>query len=917
MIEIRVLGPLEVVDGGGRVSLGGRMQRLLLASLVARRGESVTGDWLVDALWPDAPPPSAPKLVQVYVSGLRKRLPASIRIETGAAGYLLECPPSTLDAVLFEQLLDSARAEIDRSHPARIARLLERALGVWRGAAYGELAEEPVIMPEAARLDALRLTAIERRNEARLAMGQHRDLLPDLLELAERYPLRERLQAQAMLALYRSGRQSEALAHYLTARRRLREELGVEPGEELETVQLKILRHDPALLAAEPGDSAARSLPTAPNVLVGRRRELRELRDLLLDDEVRLLALVGAGGSGKTRLALEAARAAAASFANGVAFVDLTPVQDVALVPEALARAVGASGPADDPLEAVAEFLAPREQLVVIDNAEHLRPAGVMFARLLTKAPHVKLLVTSRVVLHVRGEQVYPVDPLPEEDAAALFARRTREADPGLSLGAGDLDAVLRICRRLDGLPLAIELAASRVRTLAVQELAERLDTGLPTLAGGPQDLPARQRTLRATIEWSYRLLGPRERRLLALLAVFTGPFSLDAAEQVVGIGVDELQTLVEHSLVQRRAGRFVLLETIRQFTAEQLRRTKDRELVRRRHAEFYRSVADAAGLVWESELPQRYQLVVGDQDNLRAAIDWAAGRDHTLAIEIATSLEAFWATVSPLEGVRVLGSLMTDARGLDPALQARGLRVWGAALYRSGERGAGTARYRESLRVYRQLGDERGAGGVLSRLAVSELDAGDLTSARQQAEESLDLLRRSRFAKGESVALAALGEITFRQGDHDRGLAMLEKSAAMAASVGFAWWQAQASFKLAELTRSVGRIDDADRWCLEVLRISNDLGDRILGLYGLALLSAIRAERGDGLMAARLWGAVELEEANRPLPGQDWPRARDGYAASALSDGRPEAMQARLEGRRLTLEQAIALTVSVAPARR
>ncbi len=915
LIEVRVLGPLEIVGREGPIALGARKQRQLLAALLVRRGDAVSTDWLIDALWGEEPPDSASKLVQVYVSALRKRLPDSISIRTQPAGYALECPPSKVDADRFEHLVDEAGAGAATSHPARIALLLWRALELWRGPAYGEFADEPFAVAEVARLDSVRLAAIETRNEIELGLGRHMAMLPELQVVADENPLRERLQAQLMLALYRAGRQADALERYLETRRHLRDELGIDPGEELEVLQHRILRHDPELSVATSRDEVPDALPVPPTPLIGRRRELADLHELLLDDGMRFVVLAGAGGSGKTRLALEVAHDVARSFANGAVFVDLAPVHDPALLAETLARALGATTATGDPLEAAVEYLAPREMLVLLDNAEQLRAAGPLLAQLLARAPHLKILVTSRVVLHVRGEHVYPVGPLPGDDAAALFQQRMREIEPRLELTAEDQNAIRHICRRLDGLPLAIELAASRVRALSPSELVRRLEPRLPLLVGGPRDLPARQQTLRATIEWSHDLLDPMARQALARLSVFVGGFTLQAAESIAGVELDALQSLVEHSLLRRADQvvgpgldrQFMTLETIREFSAERLDESGERESISRRHAEFFLGVAESAGLLWESDRPQQYDLVAAEIDNLRAAIDWAAGRDVELALSIATALEAFWATVSPFEGARLLESLISGASGLPGDLRARALRVWGAGLTRSGHIEAGTERYEQSLREFRGLGDQRGAGGVLTRLAGAALATGNRSEARRLAQEGLELLHRSGFPKGESVGLTMLGEIEFLEGDHDAGLATIQASVAMAGTAGFAWWQAQALFLLAELTHSVGRRAEAMGWCRETLRISHRIGDWILSVSCIALITSIQDETGDGLLAARLRGFVEHELARRP-PITGWLPERHAFEP-AVSRGDPPAIRAaREEGAQLSLSAAVAL---------
>jgi hypothetical protein len=347
-------------------------------------------------------------------------------------------------------------------------------------------------------------------------------VLPELQRLMIEQPLRERLHALAMLAFYRCGRQTEALDLYAELRSRLREQLGLEPARELRELQRRILQHDDTLTAAATKEPSAWALPVPPNQLLGREREVEELRSLLLQEDVRLLTLSGAGGSGKTRLALEVAIEVAGAFANGAVFVGLAPLRDAALVPAAIAGALAIPQAAGEPpAETLARSLRPRELLLLLDNAEHVRAAAPLFADLLAHAPRLRIVVTSRAVLHLSGEHVYPVQPLGTDAALTLFLERARDADPHFHADAPAEAAIRDICKRLDSLPLAIELAAAHVRALTPPELLARLEPRLPLLAGGPHDLPARQQTLRATLEWSYNLLGADAQRDLRALSVF------------------------------------------------------------------------------------------------------------------------------------------------------------------------------------------------------------------------------------------------------------------------------------------------------------------------------------------------------------------------------------------------------------
>ena len=533
--EIRVLGPLELIGERGPLPLGAPKERRLLAALVAEAGTTRSSDALANAIWGESPPRSAPKLLQVYVSKLRKHLPPEAGIRTHGSGYALELQDGVLDAARFESLLEDGREAARAGNAALAASILRRALALWRGHAYGELADEEFVRAEAQRLDELRLVAFEERLAAELAVGRHAAVLAELRALADSYPLRERPQAQLMLALYRSGRQSEALDRFAATRRQLHDELGLEPGAELRDLQRRILQHDPTLSGATDAQEATRaSMPMPPNPLLGRERELAELGGLLGRDDVRLVVLTGAGGSGKTRLALEAARRSAGSFANGAAFVELAPVHDPQLIVGEIFSSLGIEQVGSEPLATLVATLRGRELLLLLDNFEQLRDAAPMLVDLLSQAPRLTLLVTSRVVLHVSGEHVYPVEPLGEEAAVELFLERASEADSRF-VASDDAQAAIRsICRRLDGLPLAIELAAGRSRTLTPTELLAGLERRLPLLTGGPRDLPARQQTLRATLEWSVDLLDDLERRDLARFSVFPGRFTVESAEAVV-----------------------------------------------------------------------------------------------------------------------------------------------------------------------------------------------------------------------------------------------------------------------------------------------------------------------------------------------------------------------------------------------
>jgi predicted ATPase/DNA-binding SARP family transcriptional activator len=914
-VEIRVLGSLEIVGADGPVSLGAGKQRRLLAALAIRAGEGLPSDVLIDAVWGASPPASATKLLQVYVSQLRKALEGPVRIHTRGAGYALEVGDDSLDAARFERLLGDGRAAILDGNAALAVSLLRRALALWRGLAYGEFAYEEFARGEAERLEELRLVALEERISAELALGRHGDVLPELQSLAAAHPLRERLQAQAMLALYRSGRQTEALGVYTGVRVWLREELGLEPGSELRELQRRVLEHDPTLAVAPATAGPSIGLPAAPNALLGRERELSELSDLLARDDVRLLVLTGAGGSGKTRLALEVARVTAASFANGAAFVQLAPLSDPALVPGAIARALAIREiPGEEPLDTLATVLRGRELLLVLDTAEHLRVGARIFSELLARAPRTTLLVTSRAVLHLSGEHVYPVQPLGDEPAVALFHQRSCEADPSFPPEPADEQAIRRVCARLDGLPLAIELAAARTRILTPRELLERLDPRLPLLTGGPRDLPARQQTLRATLEWSFDLLSSEETHLFARLAVFVGSFDREAATAVCDADIDGLTALLEQSLLARIPdGRFLYLDTIREFALERLAASPEADEVHRRHLTFFLALAESADLsaIRRAGGGERLDIAIAAQDNVAAALAWAvASGSVALGLELAIAMERFWVTHDPREGMRWFGALLgrPEVDAVAPGVRADALRAYGGATGLGGQDEAAELLYEESLALFDGLGDEHGRAVILHRIADCAMRRGDLVRARGLVETSHQIHERAGNRWGQAQTLGTRGAIARDAGEEQRAFELIEMSAAMAREAGVHWWESGMLAELANLSLNASRIDDADMQARESLAVADQIGDHAGRVFGVGLLARVAAERGQTERAVNLWAAIQDADAIAPLGG--WRRHHHRYEARMHETVGGEALRAAADHPRLTLDDAVTLAL-------
>ena len=560
-----ILGPFVVADDEGReLALGGPKQRSVLAILLLHAGEVVPSDRLIEELWRERPPATAAKTVQVYVSNLRKALGDSVLL-TRSGGYELRVTAVELDATQFEALAAEGQRLLRAGDFRRAAELLGEALGLWRGPALADFAYESFAQADVARLEESRLVLLEDRIDAELGLGEHSGLVGELEGLVRERPLRERPVGQLMLALYRSGRQADALEVYRQTSERFRSELGLEPGPRLRELERSILNQDATVEPPPRADpSPPVNLPVPATAFVGRRQEVAACSALLQGGGTRLLTLTGAGGSGKTRLALRIAETCAAAHRDGTWFVAFADITDPELIVATIGQTLGLAGATGlAPVRRLEQWLEGRQVLLVLDNLEQLAGGSAVLAEMLGACPGVTLVVTSREPLHLAGEQQYDVPVLEPEDAVALFQSRTQAVMPSLVVHPKLADA---ICARLDYLPLAIELAAARTKALAPPDILKRLDKRLPLLTGGPRDAPRRQQMLRATLDWSYELLDAEQRRLLARLAVFAGGCTFGAAEAVCGAELDTLHALVDRSLARTDGTRYWMLPTLREY---------------------------------------------------------------------------------------------------------------------------------------------------------------------------------------------------------------------------------------------------------------------------------------------------------------------------------------------------------------
>ena len=638
------------------------------------------------------------------------------------------------------------------------------------------------------------------------------------------------------------------------------------------------------------------NLPVPATPFVGRERELADVTALIARADVRLVTLTGAGGSGKTRLALQAAGAAAGDYPHGVWWVPLAAVADEADVPAAVVRALGGSGSVED-------TLGDRRLLLLLDNFEHVIGAATMVARAIVASPHADVLVTSRERLQLGSEYVYPVPVLARAEARELFVARARAANPRFDAN-GSLD---ELCARLDDLPLALELAAARTVILSTEQLVQRLGQRLDLLRGG-RDTDVRQQTLRATIQWSYDLLEPDEQRLFAALSVFRGGCTLAAAEAVCGANLDTLQSLADKSLVRiRDDGRFWMLETIREFALERLRDSGAESATRRAHAEYFSTVAEASNLSADKiDLGQSFELVIPEQDNLRGALDWAldAG-EHEFGARLFISFEQFWVVQSPDEGRRRIEALAPDPDALPPELRARVLRVLGGLRFIVGDFDEGTRLHEQSLEAFRRLGDDRAVAHLLARVAGDAARRGDETRARRLAEESLRMNQEIGSPSGEAFVYSILARAAGTAGRFEEAIELSRRAADAARSVGFAWVAVHSLYEVVTYSAELGRIVEAEADGLEALRRAEEIGDRQLMIYLLALLARAAGSRGARERAGVLWGAVEAEEARAPV-GQ-WEAERDAHAAPVLAHADDVFERARRQGRSLSLSEAVA----------
>ncbi|MEV4360880.1 BTAD domain-containing putative transcriptional regulator [Nonomuraea sp. NPDC049625] len=886
-----MLGPVEArLPDGGPVAVGGPQVRSLLAMLLLEAGRPVSVGRLAAGLYGEDAPADVAHALQSQVSRLRRGLRDGAAVEFGPAGYRLAVDLDAVDAHRFARLAGQGRQALAGGDPASAAMVLGQALDLWRGPALADVLDAPFAEAAAARLLEERLAAVEDRAEAALALGEHHAVAAELTELVEAHPLRERARALLMRALYAGGRQAEALAAYDQARRFLGDELGVDPSAELAEAHLAILRAEPA---AAP---ALRRLPAQLTSFVGRAEELRELAALPAGS--RLVTLTGPGGTGKTRLAVEAS----GRVSGEVCFVDLSALSDGAQVAPAMAAALGLreSGPPEDRLLAA---LADRPVLVILDNCEQVVASAAGLAhRLLAACPALRILATSREALGITGEVLFPVGQLavPAPDAALaealtcpavrLFADRAAAVRHGFVVDAATIGAVRRICAALDGLPLAIELAAARLRSFTLDEVDARLADRFRLLSRGERTAAPRHQTLRAVVDWSWGLLDPDEQALARRLTVFAGGATLADAERVCGLdgpaGSDDvaavLAGLVDKSLVEAHDGRYRMLETVREYCAERLAETGEREECLRAHAECFTALAEAADhhLRGPGQL-DRLARLDAEHGNLLAALGWAVTADPPLAARLIAALSWFWwlrglrGEAAPL-AARLLGE---HAPGAEKAEEYACCVVTAAATGNSTDAGlrdhldraaAGLAAHDRPLRRPHVVFLLSMAGRLLDvdpALQHRLFDTDPWSQAFLRMGDGLRLLLGGRTSAAEDALTAALAG--FR-------------------TSGDRWAIANSLDKLAGIAAWRGERARAVAWMDEAITLIEELGRTEDAADLLTRRADLLAQDGD--LAAAGTGYERAAEVARAVGAPDLlADARRGLADLARRSGEPD----------------------------
>ncbi|RJQ82835.1 helix-turn-helix domain-containing protein [Pseudonocardiaceae bacterium YIM PH 21723] len=666
-MQIAVLGTVRLIrDDDVRIPLSGLGQRALLAVLACEAGRVISVERLIDGLHGDRPPAGAANALQAQASRLRRTLGESGLVVFESGGYRLAIDPELVDLHRFTALTERARDRRTSGDHQGAAELLSAAVGLWHGPALADVREAPFATPVAVRLEEQRVAALEDWADSALAVGAAEQVVEPLRAAIAEHPLRERLRARWLLVLAAVGRQAEALAGFDEIRRLLAEELGADPGAELAEVHAGLLTGTPP--PPDPVRAVATTLPSPLTSFIGRSAELAGVLSRL--GEHRLVTLLGPGGVGKTRLATEAA----AGLHAEVCFVDLSPITGSEQVPHAVGAALGVRGNGNQNLvHRLLLAAADRDLLLVLDNCEHVIAAAAgLIHRLLTGCPRLRVLATSREPLGITGEALFPVSPLPLDPAVTLLAERAAAVCPGFTLDTPEsVRLAERVCAALDGLPLAVELAAARLRSLSLAEVAARLDDRFGLLSRGPRTSAPRHQTLHAVVAWSWELLSPADQRTAMALSVFDGGARAAAVAAVTGTSEstvdDALLELVDRSLAEVTDGRYRMLETIREFCAARQVETGQTEFLRARSVYYLDLALEASPRLLGAEQLDRLRLLTAEHHNLTLSLrrEITDGQAET-ALDLIGALAGYWRIRGVRGEISPLARLLLDRLGQD-----------------------------------------------------------------------------------------------------------------------------------------------------------------------------------------------------------------------------------------------------------
>jgi predicted ATPase/DNA-binding SARP family transcriptional activator len=918
-LEIRVLGPFEVVAEGRPAEISGSKRHAFLALLALRRGRVVSVDELIGALWGEQLPAAPRNALQHHVARLRAAL-GQETIVASTDGYALM--DASFDALGWGELWGEARSVLPEGDAGSAAESIRLALGLWRGPALQGLTEATWFSGEARRLEGLRVDALEEQFEAALALGEHRELVSELRAAVEENPFRERLWGQLMLALYRSGRQADALECFQGARAVLEEELGLEPGPELRRLQEAILTHDPAIAPVTVAPRRG-NLPTPPTSFVDREEQLARVVELLR--EHRLVTLTGPPGVGKSRLALEVARSLEAEIADGIWLVDLGRAADAGVVAGLVARAVGARGA--DPLARVIARYRDSDALFVLDGCRRVvDEASRVAATILSECPAVRVLATSREVLRVPGGVRVHVDPLPVPDDASmesadapavqLFLSRARAARPGFEPTSESVALASEITRRVDGLPLAIELVAARASVLGLAELLSIVERRLALI----HDLPASDpsRALQDLVDWSYDLLHVDEKTLLHQLAVHRGGASLPSMLAVAGShGLDEptvtylLSALVDKSIVSVSfpdgEARYDVLDTVREYVLERLGESGGLPAARKAHAEYFATLATGAQTgLRTAEWATWMKRLEREHDNLWAAMTYARDApDPLLAARLGVGLGWYFGTAERVSEGRAfieaaLASsedvplplrielmayfcyLATEDDDLETAVEAgeQGLLLaatsdapWESAMLQlalafaydcAGPQQRALDLAAEARRGFEQLGDRWGEASSAVTAALGALGLGDIDTAAAMTADAVRL--NADYEVGAIPAALLEASLAERRRESETAAAAYARALDLSRRARFAEHASFALTGLGSVAFANGKLEEAEAHCRRALAVAEAASASWLVANAKASLAQALQAGGDGESAERVYRAV-VDWSEEPRP--------------------------------------------------